>query len=155
MEFISAATQRVNEYLNARIEPEDTYQGHVVKSIVTEYLRVKTSETARKTLKLSLIAYNLIKSSCQQAGQSAGRDLRRESFMGALDTIVANTSRYLGRQKHVRVIADICADTIKFISAKFVPLRPNRHEPRAQKKRPKTFSYLTLPRSQYREIPHR
>ena len=32
-EFIRAASRRVNEHLEARIKPEDTYQGHIVKSI--------------------------------------------------------------------------------------------------------------------------
>ena len=120
-----------------------------------EHLRVKTPENARKTLRMALIAYNLIKSSCQEAAHSAGKDLRLMSFKGALDTIVANTARYLRRQKHVLKIREIWESTIAMIAEKVVHLRPFRHEPRAQKKRPKTFSYLTKPRAEYREIPHR
>ncbi len=127
----------------------------VKTTLKMDHLRVKTPETARKTLKMSLIAYNLIKASCQQAAHSAGENMRLMSFKGALDTIVANTARYLGRQKHVRVITEIWDSIIKIIAEKTIHLRPNRHEPRAQKKRPKNFSYLTRPRSEYNEIPHR
>ena len=120
-----------------------------------EHLRVKLPENARKTLQMALIAYNLIKSSCQEAAGTAGKDLRLMSFKGALDTVVANTARYLRRQKHVVKIREIWESTIAMIAEKAVHFRPFRHEPRAQKKRPKTFSYLTKPRAEYREIPHR
>ena len=68
---------------------------------------------------------------------------------------VANTARYLRRQKHVRKIQEIWASTIEMIAEKEINLRPFRREPRAQKKRPKNFSYLTAPRAEYKEIPHR
>lgn len=35
------------------------------------------------------------------------------------------------------------------------PLRPERQEPRAKKRRPKTYQLLTSPRHQFKEIPHR
>ena len=127
----------------------------VKTTLKMEHLRVKTPETARKTLKMSLIAYNLIKASSHEAGQRVEKDLRLMSFKGALDTIVANTSRYLRRQKHCRAIQEIWESTIEMIAGKVVELREGRHEPRAQKKRPKSYSYLTRPRSQYKEIPHR
>ena len=127
----------------------------VKTTLQMDHLRVKTPESARKTLRMALIAYNLIKSSCQEAGHAAGRDLRLMSFKGALDTIVANTARYLRRQKHVRKIQEIWASTIEMIAEKGINLRPFRREPRAQKKRPKNFSYLTAPRAEYKEIPHR
>jgi hypothetical protein len=120
-----------------------------------EHLRVKTPENARKTLRMALIAYNLIKSSCQEAAHSAGKDLRLMSFKGALDTIIANTARYLRRQKHVMKIREIWESTIAMIAEKVIHFRPFRHEPRAQKKRPKSYSYLTKPRAEYREAPHR
>lgn len=127
----------------------------VKTTLAMEHLRVKTPGTARKTLRMALIAYNLIKSSCQEAGHAAGKDHRLISFKGALDTIVANTARYLRRQKHVRKIREIWDSTIEMIAEKLINLRAFRQEPRAQKKRPKPFSYLTAPRAEYREIPHR
>lgn len=127
----------------------------VKTTLKMEHLRVKTPETARKTLRMGLIAYNLIKASCQEAGHQEGKDLRLMSFKGALDTIVANTSRYSRRQKHRKKIAEIWQSIIEMIAQKVVVLRPFRREPRAQKKRPKSYSYLTKPRAEYKEIPHR
>ena len=127
----------------------------VKTTLKMEHLRAKKPETLRKNLIMSLIAYNLIKASSQQAAQNAGEDLRLISFKGALDTIVANTSRYLRRQKHVRVMARIWSETIEMIAENLIDLRPDRQEPRALKKRPKSFSYLTKPRHVFKEIPHR
>ncbi len=79
----------------------------VKTTLKMERLRVKTPENSRITLRMALIAYNLIRSSCQEAAHSAGKDLRLMSFKGALDTIVANTARYLRRQKNVHKIREI------------------------------------------------
>jgi hypothetical protein len=35
------------------------------------------------------------------------------------------------------------------------PLRPGRQEPRAKKRRPKSYQLLTQPRHKFKEIPHR
>lgn len=120
-----------------------------------EQMRVKKPETAHKTLEMMIIAYNLVKAACQEAAQEAGKDLRRMSFKGALDTIVSNASRYLGCQGKPNVIARIWRSIVTMISEKLIEFRPFRHEPRAQKRRPKSFSYLTCHRSIFREQPHR
>jgi hypothetical protein len=127
----------------------------VKTTLQMERLRVKTPETARKTLAMSQIAYNLIKATCQQASHESGADHRQISFKGALDTIVANTARYLRRQKHTHIVKQIWESILEMISEKIIDLRPHRHEPRAIKKRPKNFSYLTAARSIFKEIPHR
>jgi hypothetical protein len=127
----------------------------VKATLQMERLRVKTPETALKTLAMSQIAYNLIKATCQEASHEGGADHRQISFKGALDTIVANTARYLRRQKHPHIVKKIWASIIEMIVGKTIDLRPHRHEPRAIKKRPKSFSYLTAPRSVFKEIPHR
>jgi hypothetical protein len=127
----------------------------VKTTLQMERLRVKTPETARKTLAMSQIAYNLIKATCQQAGHESGADHRQISFKGALDTIVANTARYLRRQKHTHIVKQIWENILEMIAGKTIDIRPHRHEPRAIKKRPKNFSYLTAARSIFKEIPHR
>ena len=127
----------------------------VKTTLQMEHFRVKNPENARKTLQMMLIAYNLVKAACQEAAQSTGEDLRLMSFKGALDTLVSNTGRYLRRQRHVRMIRKIWASIIALVADKIIDVRPARSEPRAQKKRPKSFSYLTAPRAIYKEIPHR
>jgi hypothetical protein len=120
-----------------------------------ERFKVKTPEMAHKTLEMMIVAYNLVKATCQEAAQEAGEDLRMVSFKGALDTIVAHTTRYRGRQRQPNKIVEIWREMIAIVSDKLIDLRPGRHEPRAIKRRPKPFSYLTCPRADFREIPHR
>lgn len=120
-----------------------------------EKMRVKTPETAHKTLEMTMIAYNLIKAACQQAAAENGEDHRMLSFKGALDTIVANTARYLGCQGKAKAIQRIWRNTVGMIGEKLIEYRPFRHEPRAVKRRPKSYSYLTRHRSIYREEAHR
>ena len=120
-----------------------------------EMLTVKTPETAHKTLEMTIIAYNLIKATCQEAAHQSGESVRLMSFKGALDSVVANTVRYRGRQRQPQLRKTIWQSIIEIVSEKIIDLRPGRREPRAQKKRPKPYSYLTLPRAIFKEIQHR
>ena len=120
-----------------------------------EKLEVKSPAMARKTLEITMIAYNLVRSTCQEAAQEAGEDLREMSFKGALDTLVSNTMRYRGRQKQSGKIKEIWRDIISIVGEKVVDARPGRQEPRAVKRRPKPFSFLTKPRAEFKEVPHR
>jgi len=120
-----------------------------------ERLRVKTPETAHKTLEMTIIGCNLIKATCQEAAHASGHNIRLFSFKGALDTVVASTYRYRGRQKCLKFIREIWSSIIETIAEKVVNSRPYRHEPRAVKQRPKSYSYMTRPRSEYSEIQHR
>ena len=120
-----------------------------------EVVRAKSPLVAQKTIEMAVIGYNLIRITCQAAAKDVGSDVRLMSFKGALDTVVATTVRYRGRQKCHRKKEEIWEEMIRVISEKIIVLRPGRSEPRAIKRRPKSFSYLTRPRSEYREIPHR
>lgn len=120
-----------------------------------EQMRVKHPNTAHKTLEMTIIAYNLIKATCQQAAHEGNEDIRMISFKGALDTLVANTSRFLSHQKHPHKIREIWRSIIEMVGEKLIDLRPFRQEPRAIKRRPKSFSYLTSRRAEFKETPHR
>ncbi len=120
-----------------------------------EQMRVKHPNTAHKTLEMTIIAYNLIKATCQQAAHEGNEDIRMISFKGALDTLVANTSRFLSHQKHPHKIREIWRSIVEMVGEKLIDLRPFRQEPRAIKRRPKSFSYLTSRRAEFKETPHR
>ena len=120
-----------------------------------ERFKVRTPEMAHKTLEMMMVAYNLVKATCQEAAQEAGEDLRMVSFKGALDTIVAHATRYRGRQRQPNKIVEIWREMISIVSKKLIDLRPGRQEPRAIKRRPKPFSYLTCRRADFKEVPHR
>lgn len=116
-----------------------------------EHFRVKTPEMAHKTLEMVIIAYNLVKIVAQEAALASGTPVRLVSFKGALDSIVSYSSRYMGHQTHPQVRLKIWASMIESVSSKTITLRPNRHEPRAVKKRKKSFVYMVRPRATYHD----
>jgi hypothetical protein len=60
---------------------------------------MRLHQARHKTLGITVVAYNLVKATCQETARETGEDLRMISFKGALDTIVAQTARYRGRQR--------------------------------------------------------
>lgn len=120
-----------------------------------ERLAVQSPEMARKTLWMMMIAYNLLRILMQQAAFIADKPIRNMSFKASLDLVrsVHESFRPLAgrprlRASHRQAILEICA-------TKTIDERPFRSEPRAVKRRPKSYAYLTSPRHLYEEIPHR
>ncbi|WP_193214052.1 hypothetical protein [Luteolibacter marinus] len=120
-----------------------------------ERFEVKSPAMARKTLRLMMIAHNLVRSMMQRAAIASDHPLRALSFKGTLDLLVAWRARHRGRHHHGRMAARMDAELLDLIATKKVVERPFRREPRAVKRRPKSYPYLTAPRRQYVEIPHR
>ena len=91
------------------------------------------------------ITYNLVRALMYESHLESGVPLDRFSFKGTLDTLLTwrtqcqlDTGK-LRREKLRHTMLDILArDTL--------PYRPRRSEPRAHKRRPKTFQLLTAPR---------
>jgi hypothetical protein len=120
-----------------------------------ERFEVKSPAMARKTLRLMMIAHNLVRSMMQRAAIASDHPLRALSFKGSLDLLVAWRARHRGRHHHGRMAATMDAELLDLIATKKVVARPFRREPRAVKRRPKSYPYLTAPRREYVEIPHR
>jgi hypothetical protein len=120
-----------------------------------ERFDVKSPDMAHKTLLMSVIAYNLIRSVMQKAAHEAGEPIWHMSFKGVLDLIVSSheslrTCAGKPRKRHAAVsqIVSICA-------TKLIDIRPFRREPRTVKRRPKAYQLLTEHRSTFIEIHHR
>jgi Transposase DDE domain len=120
-----------------------------IRSIKTtmgmEMLRTKTPDMVRKEVGMHLLAYNLIRGVMAEAAR--GRDVqpRELSFNGARQTVRAFEETCLYEPK------EIAADfplLLHLISQKRVGDRPDRHEPRAIKRRPKPYHLLTIPRAE-------
>lgn len=120
-----------------------------------ERFEVKSPAMARKTLRMMMVAHNLVRSMMQRAATLGSTPLRAISFKGSLDLLLAWRARHRGRQHHGRMAATMDAELLELIAAKRVVQRPFRREPRAVKRRPKPYPYLTAPRHQYVEIQHR
>jgi hypothetical protein len=96
-----------------------------------------------------LLAYNLIRTVTAQAAQLVRVSPRRVSFKAALQTLNAflhnlrNCPHRSLPQRHAALSAGI--------ARLLLPVRPNRVEPRAVKRRPKPHRLLTVPREVARE----
>ena len=127
---------------------EDMLPGEFLASI-------DPTERQRKTLWMSVIAYNLIRSLMQKAAAEAGEPVWHISFKGVLDLVVSSheslrvcAGKPNKRKAAVSQIVSICA-------TKLISIRPFRREPRAVKRRPKPYQLLTEHRSKFIEIQHR
>jgi hypothetical protein len=109
-----------------------------------DVLRGKTPEIVRKEIWACLLAYNLIRSVMAQAAVEHRLFPRHLSFKAALQTLHAFAmSLWLSNSSGVhRLYTAILAA----IATHRVGDRPDRFEPRARKRRPKPYPYLTAPR---------
>ncbi|MDP0492372.1 MAG: transposase, partial [Verrucomicrobiota bacterium JB023] len=96
-----------------------------------EFIRAQSPAMARKTLLMTLIAYNLIRALMQSAAAEAGIPVRELSFKGVLDQIISSRDHFktlyerpAARRKHRSALITLCA-------TKRLNIRPFRHEPRA------------------------
>lgn len=119
-----------------------------------EHLRCQSPAMIKKELFMHLIAYNLIRAVMVETIRKHAVPLERLSFKGSVDS-VRQYSLAISRARTKAKAAELVRELLRVLAADLVPLRPDRREPRAVKKRPKPFPLLTKPRKQYREIQHR
>jgi len=129
----------------------ELYFRHIKTSMKMEHLSAKTPEMVRKQIAMFAIAYNLIRAAMQQAATIHSSDLDRISFKATVDTIRQYNSALNSTRDKPRIQKRIIEEMMANIAQGIVPLRENRVEPRAMKKRPKGYQYLTKPRHIFRE----
>lgn len=119
-----------------------------------ETLRCRTPEMVEKEIRMFLIAYNFLRALMAEAAAPHDLSVFRISFKGTIDTIrsfhpvmLRADSRRQLRRLRKRLLSILYEDR--------VPLRPDRTEPRAVKKRPKPYSHLTQHRRKFKAVPHR
>jgi hypothetical protein len=118
-----------------------------------DVLRCRSPEMVRKELAVFHVVYNLIRVLMRQAARVHDVDPQRLSFAGTRQRLLAvlphwtaARSRRAQRQLLATLLADIANDPL--------PHRPGRHEPRAIKRRRKSFPYLVHPRHRARKTAH-
>jgi hypothetical protein len=119
-----------------------------------EQLRCKTPEMAHKELLAYLVAHNLVRCVIAQAVERHDVELERVSFKGSLDAI-RQFSNAIERAPNGKLRRQLWDDLLRTLARDLVPLRPDRREPRAIKRRPKPYPLLNKPRRQFVEISHR
>jgi hypothetical protein len=118
-----------------------------------DLLRCQSPAMVHKELTMHLIAYNLVRLTMLQAAGGHATPPERVSFKGTLSTVRTWTPIFRSAPlRHRRALWEFL---LRCLAADPVPLRPNRLEPRARKRRPKNFQLLNKPRRFFREIYHR
>jgi hypothetical protein len=119
-----------------------------------EQLRCKTPEMAEKELLAYLVAHNRVRCLMAEAVAVHRVELERVSFKGSLDAL-RQFSDAMSRAPNRKLRRQLWEDLLLTLASDLVPLRPNRTEPRAVKRRPKPFPLLNKPRRKFVEISHR
>ena len=117
-----------------------------------DHLRCLTPEMIRKEIAMHLLAYNAVRRVMAEAARH--QDLRPAavSFTGALQTLRAFHEQGLLEDTPS---TDTVATLLAAIARHRVGERPNRNEPRANKRRPK-YKFLTKPRQTFpNRVPHK
>ena len=120
-----------------------------------EMLRVKSPKMARKSMRMACACYNLVKSLQMEALVGEPVVMDEIGFKGTLDLINEFRNQFRGLQTKPRLLAGRMEALEERIIERILHIRPGRSEPRATKLRPKSYHYLTKPRSEFIEIPHR
>jgi len=120
-----------------------------IKSICgMDILKCLSPDMILRELLMHTIAYNVVRSLMQKAANEYNVPLGRISFKGTLDTVrhwaplINNAKSTPSKQKK------LISKMLELIAKDLVPERPNRIEPRAIKRRPKSYPRLTQPRKQ-------
>jgi hypothetical protein len=110
-------------------------------------LRSKTPKMIRKEIWMHILAYNLIRKIMAQAAHVHSRNPRELSFKLALQMVDA----FRQRGTFAESKNEFYAHLLKAVAYKTVGNRPNRHEPRRLKRRPKNYPLLLKPRYHYHQ----
>lgn len=119
-------------------------------SMGMEVLRCKSPRMLHKELEMFFIAYNLIRCLMVQAGICNDVELDRMSFKGTVDS-VRQFSLAIAQARSKKKQRQLIVELLEAIARDQVPLRPDRREPRAVKRRPKAFPLLNKPRDEFKE----
>lgn len=117
-----------------------------------DVLRCQSPELIEKEIWLQALAYNLVRALMLEASWQHGVELDRLSFKGTVDTLRQWTPLFAPRMFAMRRAR---LELLRIIAADQVPARPDRVEPRARKRRPKSYQLLTKPRHEMVVSPSR
>jgi hypothetical protein len=120
-----------------------------------EVLRTKCPEMIEKELLMHAIAYNAIRALILQSATEYQQELGRISFKSTVDLLRQWLPQAAACHDRPRKLARWHDELLEAIASVKNPLRPDRREPRAKKRRPKSYQLLTSPRHNFKEIPHR
>ena len=122
-------------------------------SMNMDILRCLTPKMIEKEVIMHIIAYNLIRVIMIEAANKTQQMLERISFKGTCQALREWTPVFaVVQEERATTLYEIMLKAIGNIP---LPHRPDRSEPRARKRRPKSYQLLNKPREVFKEIPHR
>jgi hypothetical protein len=128
---------------------------HIKTTMRMDVLRCKSPAMIQRELHMHMIAYNLIRTLMLQSALTYATPLCRISFKGSCDTLRQWTPHLALAAATPALYRRLFRSMLQILAADEVPLRPNRSEPRAVKRRPKNYRRLTKPRHLMGNLPHR
>lgn len=119
---------------------------NIKTTLQMDVLSCLTPQMVEKELWVYLLAYNVIRLLMAQAAHHAGIHPREVSFKHTVQIWTEWISRSL-----VTCRLGAGADLLRLIAQLHVGNRPGRLEPRARKRRPKSYQWLKVPRTRARQ----
>lgn len=120
-----------------------------------DVLRCRTPDLVRKEILMYFIAYNAVRRLIVDAAKAVECAPRRISFKASLQALRQWEPQFHRRPADASEQRRLLGSLRAAISARQIPPRPGRREPRCLKRRPKPFALLNAPRHQMVETPHR
>jgi hypothetical protein len=114
-----------------------------------DVLRCQSPAMVRKELWAHLLAYNLIRTVLAQAARAHDLVPREISFTGAVQTLTAFAGLLGAADAPDR--EELYRRLLTAVASHRVGDRPDRHEPRARKRRQKHYPLLNAPRAEARK----
>lgn len=147
------ATQLAKLYLK-RWEVE-LFLRQIKITLRMDILRCLTPRMIRRELHLHLIAYNAIRTLMLDASGTTRTPITRISFKGTCDILRQWIPPLRSAANNAKLYRHLIRTLFRILATDTVPLRPERSEPRAVKRRPKNYNRLTKPRHLMGNLPHR
>jgi len=119
---------------------------HIKTTMQMDVLRCKCPPMIRRELHTHLIAYNVIRTLMLRSALIYRAPLCRISFKGACDTLRQWAPHLAIVSATPKLYRTLFRSMLRALANDLVPLRPNRAEPRALKRRPKPYPLLNKPR---------
>lgn len=127
----------------------ELYFRDIKTSLGMDVLRCKTPDMVKKELSMHAIAYNTVRVLMQEASVVNNTPLARISFKGTVDTL-REWSSLFSDARPARERERLYSQMLGVIASDKLPDRPGRSEPRAVKRRPKSYQLMTSPRNKMR-----
>jgi hypothetical protein len=125
---------------------------HNKTTLRMDILRCLSPEMIHREIHMHWIAYNLARNIMLEAALAGNIPISRISFKGTIDTLRQWLPALHSVAKKPRIFRNMYSTMLQTIASDPVPLRPDRFEPRAVKRRPKKFKLLNKPRRIMKEL---